>query len=162
MMTKQMEQAIKRVTRAEAALTKAAAAMKALGLSENGVANPCSFPAGSPERIAALDLERAQLDLKSAQRKLAEREELEARQADRMTPKKAAESKPEQPSVWMQSSAGTWHKYAGTYFGGAVGSCQSYNLDRTNALHGEPVAAPPEGARICKKCLGKNSGIKWK
>lgn len=55
-------------------------------------------------------------------------------------------------SMWRQSNNGTWHRQGG-YGHNDLPKCQSYNLDRPNTLHGQAVSAPPEGAKVCKKCL---------
>lgn len=56
--------------------------------------------------------------------------------------------------MWMKAKSGTYHLADGEYEGlGMAAVCQSYNLDRFNALDkASSVSTPPEGAKVCKKC----------
>lgn len=63
--------------------------------------------------------------------------------------------------MWMQSKSKMWHKRGFQLKNEVYANCQSYNLDRPNFLYGEGLETPPEGAKVCKKCSGKNSGKLW-
>jgi len=59
--------------------------------------------------------------------------------------------------MWMKSKTGMYHLVGdSTTIKGInykLGVCQSYNLDRPNVLLGETVEEPPQGTKVCKKCL---------
>ncbi|GAV11319.1 hypothetical protein [Paenibacillus sp. NAIST15-1] len=151
-----MEKAINRVDRYESKLNNHLELIKKLGIDAG--AFWASFPAGSEERKSLTELERIQRDLSNAREELSKRVKIENKKGT----KSEQPMKHDRPSLWMQSKTGMWHKHAGNYFGEAIASCQSYNLDRINALYGDPVSSPPDGAKICKKCLSKSSGKTWR
>ncbi|WP_211750279.1 hypothetical protein [Paenibacillus sp. Marseille-Q4541] len=151
-----LEAAIKRVERYEAKISIQTEILKNLG------ANPLdswkNHPDGSAERIAAVEIMTLERDLDRAKQALLKRKNIESKKTD----KGVNESKGKaNSSNWMKSKTGMWHKVGFEIDTKKYPSCQSYNLDRPNALYGEAFDIPPENERVCKKCKGANSGKGW-
>ncbi|MFD0587778.1 hypothetical protein ACFQZE_07170 [Paenibacillus sp. GCM10027627] len=156
-MTAKLEAAIKKVNRYEEKLNNHMKLINDLGIDAD--AFWASFPAGSEERKALTQLLRINEDLSRAKTELLKREAIEEKKTNKK--EVSATININQPLKWMQSNTGMWHIFGFELSGEMYPSCQSYNLDRPNVLHGESLNNPPEGAKVCKKCQGKTSGEKW-
>ncbi|MWV44945.1 hypothetical protein GRF59_15085 [Paenibacillus sp. HJL G12] len=152
-----LEAAVKKVERYESKILVQVETLKNLG------ADPlecwATFPAGSEERKAAVEIGILQRDLNRAKQDLLKRQNIEAKKENKNTSKAIEESAG--LKKWMQSKTGTWHKIGFEIENNRYPSCQSYNLDRPNLLQGDPLDLPPDGAHVCKKCQSKNSGKLW-